>query len=101
MEASTQLGKIIDDVLDMASFESGHVNVNCEVLDCLEVMAEVSRTLEVSARKRGILFTVDTSVNLPFDRRRPRAPDSGSVEPWQQRDQIQCGAVGVADRASL
>jgi CheY-like chemotaxis protein len=65
MEASTQLGKIIDDVLDMASFESGHVNVNCEVLDCLEVMAEVSRTLEVSARKRGILFTVDTSVNLP------------------------------------
>jgi two-component system sensor histidine kinase/response regulator len=65
VEASTQLGKIIDDVLDMASFESGHVNVNCEVLDCLEVMAEVSRTLEVSARKRGILFTVDTSANLP------------------------------------
>jgi two-component system, sensor histidine kinase and response regulator len=65
MEASTQLGKIIDDVLDMASFESGHVNVNCEVLDCLEVMAEVSRTLEVSAKKRGILFTVDTSANLP------------------------------------
>jgi len=65
MEASTQLGKIIDDVLDMASFESGHVNVNCEVLDCLEVMAEVSRTLEVSARKRGILLTVDTSANLP------------------------------------
>jgi two-component system, sensor histidine kinase and response regulator len=65
MNASTQLGKIIDDVLDMASFETGHVNVNCEVLDCLEVMAEVSRTLEVSARKRGILFTVDTSANLP------------------------------------
>jgi len=50
------LGKIIDDVLDMASFESGHVNVTCEVLDCLEVMAEVSRTLEVSARKSGILL---------------------------------------------
>ena len=65
IEASTQLGKIIDDVIDMAGFESGHVNVNCEVLDCLEVMAEVSRTLQVSARKRGILFTVDTSANLP------------------------------------
>jgi signal transduction histidine kinase/CheY-like chemotaxis protein len=65
MEASTQLGKIIDDVLDMASFESGHINVNCDVLDCLEIMTEVSRTLEVSARKRGILFTVDTSGNLP------------------------------------
>ena len=65
IEASTQLGKIIDDVIDMAGFESGHVNVNCEVLDCLEVMAEVSRTLQVSARKKGILFTVDTSANLP------------------------------------
>jgi CheY-like chemotaxis protein len=65
MEASTQLGKIIDDVLDMASIETGHVNVNCEVLDCLEVMTEVSRTLEVLAKKRGILFTVDTSGNLP------------------------------------
>jgi signal transduction histidine kinase/CheY-like chemotaxis protein len=66
LEASTQLGKIIDDVLDMASFETGHVNANCEVLDCLEVMTEVSRTLEVSAKKRGILFTVDTSGNLPY-----------------------------------
>ena len=65
MEASTRLGRIIDDVLDMASLESGHVNVNCEVLDCLEVMAEVSRTLEISAAKSGILFTVDTSGNLP------------------------------------
>ncbi|MDB5580062.1 MAG: hybrid sensor histidine kinase/response regulator [Bradyrhizobium sp.] len=65
MEASDQLGKIIDDVLDMASFETGHVNVNCQVLDCLEVMTEVSRTLEMSAKKRGILFTIDTSGNLP------------------------------------
>jgi signal transduction histidine kinase/CheY-like chemotaxis protein len=65
VEASSQLEKIIDDVLDMARFESGHVNVNCEVLDCLEVMTEVSRMLEVSARKRGVLFTVDVSGNLP------------------------------------
>jgi CheY-like chemotaxis protein len=65
MESSAQLGKIIDDVLDMASFESGHVNVNCEVLDCLEIMSEVNRTLGVSAKKRGVLFTVDTSGNLP------------------------------------
>lgn len=64
-ESSAQLGKIIDDVLDMASFESGRINVNCEVLDCLEVMTEVSSTLEVSARKKGLLFTADTSGNLP------------------------------------
>ena len=66
MESSAQLGKIIDDVLDMASFESGHVDVNCEVLDCLEVLTEVSRTLEISAKKRGLILTVDTSGNLPF-----------------------------------
>jgi len=65
LESSIQLGRIIDDVLDMASFESGHVNLNCEVLDCLEVMTEVSSTLEVSARKKGLLFTADTSGNLP------------------------------------
>jgi len=65
VEASTRLEKIIDDVLDMARFESGQVNVNCEVLDCLEVMTEVSRTLEVSARKKGVLFSVDVSGNLP------------------------------------
>jgi nitrogen-specific signal transduction histidine kinase/CheY-like chemotaxis protein len=65
VEASTRLEKIIDDVLDMARFETGHVNVNCEVLDCLEIMTEVSRTLEVSARKTGVLFSVDVSANLP------------------------------------
>ena len=73
MKSSAQLGKIIDDVLDMASFESGQVNLNCEVLDCLEVMTEVCRTLEVSAKERGLIFTVDTSGNLPSivaDRRR-------------------------------
>jgi signal transduction histidine kinase/CheY-like chemotaxis protein len=73
MESSAQLGKVIDDVLDMASFEIGHVHVNCEVLDCLEVMTEVSRTLEVSATKKGLVFTADTSGNLPSivaDRRR-------------------------------
>jgi two-component system, sensor histidine kinase and response regulator len=73
VESSVKLAKIIDDMLDMASFESGHVNVNCEILDCLEIMSEVSRTLEISAKKRGILFTVDTSGNLPSivaDRRR-------------------------------
>ena len=65
MEASTQLEELIDDVLDMARFETSDVDVNCEVLDCLEVMTEVSRSLEVSARKKGVLFTVDVSGNLP------------------------------------
>jgi signal transduction histidine kinase/CheY-like chemotaxis protein len=65
LEGGAQLGKIIDDLLDVARFEAGHVSVNLEVLDCLEVMTEASRALEVTARKRGLLFTVDTSGNLP------------------------------------
>jgi signal transduction histidine kinase len=36
-----------------------------KVLDCLEVMAEASRTLEVSAADKGVVFKVDTSGNLP------------------------------------
>ena len=66
MQASEQLGNIIDDVLDMARIETGHIKLNCQTLDCLEIMTEASRTLELSARKKGILFTVDTSANLPF-----------------------------------
>jgi CheY-like chemotaxis protein len=65
VEANSDPGQIIDDVLDIAGIGSSHVNVNCEVLDCLEVMTEVSRILEVSARKNGILLTIDTSGNLP------------------------------------
>jgi signal transduction histidine kinase/ActR/RegA family two-component response regulator len=65
LEAGVQLEKLIDDLLNVARFESGHVDVKLEVLDCLEVMTEVSHVLEISARKRGMLFTVDTSGNLP------------------------------------
>jgi PAS domain S-box-containing protein len=65
LDASDQLQNIIDDVLDMARIEAGQVKLNCETLDCLEVMTEVYRTIEVSARERGIVFTADTSANLP------------------------------------
>jgi signal transduction histidine kinase/ActR/RegA family two-component response regulator len=65
MQASEHLESIIRDVLDMARLETGHLGLHCETLDCLQVMTEASRTLELSAGKRGILFTVDTSANLP------------------------------------
>jgi protein-histidine pros-kinase len=68
MKASDQLKNIIDDVLDMAGIETGRLNLSCEVLDCLEVMTEVCRTLEVLAKERHILFTTDTSANLPYIR---------------------------------
>ncbi|MDO8398600.1 MAG: ATP-binding protein [Bradyrhizobium sp.] len=65
MQASEHLESIINDVLDMARLETGHLNLNCQTLDCLEIMTEASRTLELDAAKRGILFTADTSANLP------------------------------------
>jgi len=65
LSASEQLGSIINDLLDMARLEAGNINVRCEVLDCLEIMTEVSRTLEILAKNRKILFSVDTSANLP------------------------------------
>lgn len=66
MQASEHLEKIINDVLDMARLESGHIKFDLETLDCLEIMTEASRTLELYARKNGIVFTVDTSANLPL-----------------------------------
>ena len=66
MQASEHLKIIINDVLDMARLESGHLHLHLETLDCLEIMTEASRTLEIFARTKGIVFTVDTSTNLPF-----------------------------------
>jgi signal transduction histidine kinase/CheY-like chemotaxis protein len=65
IQGAEQLGRIIDDMLDMARIEAGHFTVTCEVLDCLEVMTEAFRTLDALAKARGILFTADTSGNLP------------------------------------
>jgi hypothetical protein len=45
--------------------EAGKVELDCRALDCLELMAEVHRTIEVEAQRREILFTCDTSGNLP------------------------------------
>lgn len=66
MQASEHLESIINDVLDMARLETGHLNLDCHALDCLEIMTEASRTLELAASKKGVLFTADTSANLPF-----------------------------------
>jgi two-component system sensor histidine kinase/response regulator len=65
MQASEHLENIINDVLDMARLEAGQLNLNCQTLDCLEIMTEASRTLELAASEKGILFTADTSANLP------------------------------------
>jgi protein-histidine pros-kinase len=65
MDASEQLNIIIDDVLDLARIESGRIDLKCEFLDCLEIMSEAYRMLEVTAKQRGIVFTADTSANLP------------------------------------
>lgn len=66
VDASGHLKSIVDELLDLARIETGQIAVDCEALDCLEVMSEVSRTLEVEAKKRNIIFTVDTSANLPL-----------------------------------
>lgn len=66
MHASEHLQNIVNDVLDMAGLESGHLKLKLMTLDCLEIMTEASRALEIYAGERGIVFTVDTSANLPF-----------------------------------
>jgi signal transduction histidine kinase len=73
MDASEQLKKIIDDLLDLASLDAGPIELTCEPLDCLEMVTEAYRTLEATAKERGIVLTVEPSANLPAvlaDRRR-------------------------------
>ncbi len=65
LDASEQLKAIIDSLLEMASIEAGPISLTCESLDCLEIMTEVYGMLECAAKERRILFTTDTSINLP------------------------------------
>jgi CheY-like chemotaxis protein len=62
-----------NDLFDLANIDAGRITLNCEPLDCLEIMTEVYRALEAPAKERDAILTADTSINLPYvlaDRRR-------------------------------
>ncbi|PJI97462.1 PAS/PAC sensor signal transduction histidine kinase [Acidovorax sp. 69] len=63
---------LINDLLDVAKLSANKVTLNLERLDCKALIEEVSASLELEARRKGLVFTVQTpqdAVSLQTDRR--------------------------------
>ena len=63
---------LINDLLDVAKLSANKVTLNLEAVDCKTLIEEVSATLELEARRKGLAFAVHTppvDVLLLTDRR--------------------------------
>jgi len=63
---------LINDLLDVAKLSANKVTLNLEPVDCKTLIEEVSATLEMEARRKGLAFAVHTppvDVLLLTDRR--------------------------------
>ena len=63
---------LINDLLDVAKLSANKVTLNLEPVDCKTLIEEVSATLELEARRKGLAFAVHTppvDVLLITDRR--------------------------------
>ncbi|WP_137747832.1 PAS domain S-box protein [Acidovorax sp. NB1] len=63
---------LINDLLDVAKLSANKVTLNLELVDCKALIEEVSATLELEARRKGLAFAVQVptqAVALQTDRR--------------------------------
>ncbi|MBO8169495.1 MAG: DUF3365 domain-containing protein [Thermoanaerobacteraceae bacterium] len=61
----TNLLRMIDNLLDLAKIESGHYQINLEVMDLVDVVGSVERMVQPIARKKNVaLNTVISDVPL-------------------------------------
>lgn len=63
---------LINDLLDVAKLSANKVTLNLEPVDCKALIEEVSATLELEARRKGLVFAVQVppgGVALQTDRR--------------------------------
>ena len=63
---------LINDLLDVAKLSANKVTLNLEAVDCKTLIEEVSATLEMEARRKGLAFALHTppvDVLLLTDRR--------------------------------
>lgn len=63
---------LINDLLDVAKLSANKVTLNLEPVDCKALIEEVSATLELEARRKGLAFAVQVppgAVTLQTDRR--------------------------------
>lgn len=56
---------LINDLLDLARIEADKIDAHFEPVDCHELMGELVDTLRPQAERKGLLFTLETTANLP------------------------------------
>ncbi len=64
-ESGSHLLHIINDILDLAKIESGHVEINDSHVDLKRQIEETMRLMSARAKARHITLTKDISVTLP------------------------------------
>jgi signal transduction histidine kinase/response regulator of citrate/malate metabolism len=66
-----RLAMLINDVLDFQKLETGKMRLNIQDNDINEIVEEVHKAMALSAKKKGVDFTLELEDNLPkagFDR---------------------------------
>lgn len=60
-----QLTRLVDDILDITRVETDHLKIEKEYFLLSDLIDEVSKTMKMSAEKKGLGFCVITPENLP------------------------------------
>lgn len=53
-EESVRMGRLVNDFLDVARMEAGHMNMQYRIVDVTQLLSRVSRKFSVYAKERGI-----------------------------------------------
>jgi PAS domain S-box-containing protein len=65
LHESDILLSLVNAVLDQARIESGKMEISCRTMDLEELLATVTQTVEVQAKKKGIAIRVEHSADVP------------------------------------
>lgn len=63
--AGHDLLQLINDVLDLARIEAGHMQLKLEPLDLRDLLAELKSGLDAMAEQKGLLFSVEVAPDVP------------------------------------
>lgn len=58
-DESLRMGRLVNDFLDMARMEAGHVELNLRQVDLLQIIRRVHRKFQVFAKEREVMFKTE------------------------------------------
>src|SRR5207244_13519627 len=86
--AARRMERLISDLLDVASIESGTLSVRSAPVDLTLLVSEVLELLEGQARERSIKLSSEVDTGIPVIMGRSRPPHAGTFEPPRQCYQV-------------